>query len=66
MRYWNAAAERVFGFGPAEAVGASMELIIPERFFIQLQTSIRKRGRWNSSISRHINLILMWLLTFGI
>ena len=31
VRYWNAAAERVFGFGPAEAVGASMELIIPER-----------------------------------
>lgn len=31
VRYWNAAAERVFGFGAAEAVGASMELIIPER-----------------------------------
>jgi PAS domain S-box-containing protein len=31
VRYWNAAAERVFGFGPAEAIGASMELIIPER-----------------------------------
>jgi PAS domain S-box-containing protein len=31
VRYWNAAAERVFGFGAAEAVGASMDLIIPER-----------------------------------
>ena len=31
VRYWNAAAERVFGFRTAEAVGASMDLIIPER-----------------------------------
>jgi PAS domain S-box-containing protein len=31
VRYWNAAAERVFGFPAAEAVGASMDLIIPER-----------------------------------
>ena len=29
--YWNAAAERVFGFRAAEALGASMNLIIPER-----------------------------------
>ena len=31
VRYWNAAAERVFGFRVAEAVGVSMNLIIPER-----------------------------------
>ena len=31
VRYWNPAAERVFGFREAEAVGASMDLIIPER-----------------------------------
>jgi len=31
VRYWNAAAERVFGFGASEAIGASMDLIIPER-----------------------------------
>jgi PAS domain S-box-containing protein len=31
MRYWNAAAQRVFGFSSAEALGASMDLIIPER-----------------------------------
>ncbi len=28
---WNGAATRLFGFGAEEAVGASMELIIPER-----------------------------------
>ena len=32
VRYWNAAAERVFGFRVAEALGASMNVIIPERF----------------------------------
>ena len=31
VRYWNTAAERVFGFRAAEAVGSSMNLIIPER-----------------------------------
>jgi PAS domain S-box-containing protein len=31
LRYWNRGAERVFGFAPTEALGASMDLIIPER-----------------------------------
>jgi len=31
VRYWNGAAERVFGFPAAEAIGVSMDLIIPER-----------------------------------
>jgi PAS domain S-box-containing protein len=29
---WNPAAERLFGFTAAEAVGGSLNLIIPERF----------------------------------
>jgi PAS domain S-box-containing protein len=28
---WNAAAERIFGFSASEAVGRSLDLIIPER-----------------------------------
>jgi PAS domain S-box-containing protein len=31
VRYWNMAAERVFGFRATEAVGTAMDLIIPER-----------------------------------
>jgi PAS domain S-box-containing protein len=31
VRYWNRGAERVFGFPKAEVVGASLDLIIPER-----------------------------------
>lgn len=31
IRFWNPAAERVFGFAAAEALGASLDLIIPER-----------------------------------
>lgn len=30
--FWNSAAERVFGFAAVEAVGQSLDLIIPERF----------------------------------
>jgi PAS domain S-box-containing protein len=35
VRYWNTAAERVFGFRAAETVGASMDLIIPERLRVR-------------------------------
>lgn len=31
IRLWNRAAERVFGYGAAEVMGASLDLIIPER-----------------------------------
>jgi PAS domain S-box-containing protein len=31
VRYWNRGAERIFGFLTAEMVGASMDLIVPER-----------------------------------
>ena len=30
--FWNAAAMRIFGFSEAEALGQSLDLIIPERF----------------------------------
>ena len=32
IRLWNAGAEAIFGFSAAEAVGHSLDLIIPERF----------------------------------
>ena len=31
VRFWNASAERVFGFSRTETMGASLDLIIPER-----------------------------------
>jgi len=31
IRFWNAGAERIFGFAAAEAIGQSLDLIIPER-----------------------------------
>ncbi len=31
IRYWNGGAERIFGFTPEEAVGQSLDIIIPER-----------------------------------
>ncbi len=30
--FWNPAAERIFGFTAKEALGSSLDLIIPERF----------------------------------
>jgi PAS domain S-box-containing protein len=31
IRLWNAAAERLFGFTKTDALGKSLDLIIPER-----------------------------------
>jgi len=31
IRFWNGAAERVFGWSADEALGASLDLIVPER-----------------------------------
>lgn len=31
IRYWNRGAERIFGFPAADAVGRSLDIIIPER-----------------------------------
>jgi PAS domain S-box-containing protein len=31
IRFWNRGAERLFGFSPEEAVGRSLDIIIPER-----------------------------------
>jgi PAS domain S-box-containing protein len=30
IRFWNAGAERIFGFAEAEAVGSSLDIVIPE------------------------------------
>jgi PAS domain S-box-containing protein len=32
IRVWNAAAQRIFGFPASDALGANLDLIIPERF----------------------------------
>lgn len=31
IRFWNAGAERIFGFSATEAVGESLDIIIPQR-----------------------------------
>ena len=31
VRFWNAGAERIFGFSAAEAQGQSLDIIVPER-----------------------------------
>lgn len=32
IRFWNAAAERLFGFTAAETLGQNLDIVIPERF----------------------------------
>lgn len=55
--FWNPAAERIFGFTAAEAVGRSLDLIIPERFRERHWTSYREvmrtgQTRYGSEVLR--------------
>jgi PAS domain S-box-containing protein len=53
IRYWNAGAEAIFGWTRAEAVGQSMDLIIPERLRVRhwsgwdhvMQTGVTRYGK---------------------
>src|SRR6266850_8099657 len=57
IRFWNAAAERLFGFTPAEALGSSLDLIIPERLQARHWAGYKKAmasgdTRYNSDLLR--------------
>ena len=45
IRFWNASAERIFGFPSAEAIGQSLNIIIPERF------RERHRAGWEKAMA---------------
>ena len=45
IRFWNAGAARIFGFGMDEAIGRSLDLIIPERL------RARHWGGWRHTIA---------------
>ena len=40
--FWNAGAERIFGYAAAEAIGQSLDLIIPERLRSQHWEGFRR------------------------
>ncbi len=42
ITFWNPGAHRIFGFSPAEAVGQSLDLIIPDRLRVRHWTGWRK------------------------
>jgi PAS domain S-box-containing protein len=57
IRFWNPAAERIFGFTPDEALGSSLDLIIPERFRPRHWTGYREvmrtgRTRYGADVLR--------------
>ena len=45
IRFWNPGAERIFGFVHDEAIGSSLDLIIPERLQ-RHHWDARKNMRW--------------------
>jgi PAS domain S-box-containing protein len=51
IRFWNPGAERIFGFVPDEAIGSSLDLIIPKR--LQQRHWDGYRGTMASGKSRY-------------
>lgn len=51
IRVWNAAAERIFGFAAKDAIGANLDIIIPEdlreRHWRGFETALAKRETKN-------------------
>jgi PAS domain S-box-containing protein len=45
IRYWNHGAETVFGFAPAEAIGQTLDIIIPETLRQRHWTGFEKTRR---------------------
>ncbi|MEP7064005.1 MAG: PAS domain S-box protein [Betaproteobacteria bacterium] len=76
IRFWNDAAERLFGYTRAEAVGQSLDLIIPERlrrahwdgFDKALATGVTKySGKAMTTRSMHRNGDKIYVdLSFGL
>jgi PAS domain S-box-containing protein len=56
IEFWNAGAERLYGFSPGEAVGRSSHSLLQTKFpveFIELHSQLRNDRSWSGEL-RHI------------
>ena len=49
IQFWNAGAQRLFGFAPDEALGQSLDIIIPERLRARHWSGFRETMRTGRS-----------------
>lgn len=43
IRFWNPGAERIFGHASGDAIGQSLDIIVPERAAAVLDDGVRRR-----------------------
>jgi len=56
IEFWNAGAERLYGFGQDEAIGRSSHTLLQTKFpieFVALRSKLRNEGYWSGEL-RHI------------
>lgn len=56
IEFWNAGAERLYGFAPDEAIGRSSHTLLQTKFpigFDDLRSQLRNAGHWSGEL-RHI------------
>ena len=60
--FWNPAATRIFGFTETEALGQSLDLIIPERFRARHWEGYRLVMEWRrNTLRQRRNSLASWL-----
>jgi PAS domain S-box-containing protein len=52
IRFWNPGAERIFGYSRDEALGRSLDLIVPERLQSGMGRLPAGDGDWSQSLRR--------------
>ncbi|WP_375404662.1 putative bifunctional diguanylate cyclase/phosphodiesterase [uncultured Sphingomonas sp.] len=59
ITYWNAAAERLFGYDRREAIGRKMDIIVPERFLEAHRAGLERvrRGGENKLAGKQLEVI---------
>jgi PAS domain S-box-containing protein len=56
IEFWNAGAERLYGFASGEAIGRSSHSLLQTKFpieFIELRSQLRNEGYWSGEL-RHV------------
>ena len=54
--FWSSGAVKMFGYTPGEAIGSSLQMIMPERFKEKHQNGVNKKTEYAMEYIKFVNL----------